>query len=103
MNERHIEQVMQIEKEAQQLLDAARQEAARLPVEAEREAQQLIEKTRSEAQAQAKQMIADAGAQDEAGRVLSAVDQKIRQTEQTAEKNLDRAVEYVLERLLGKA
>lgn len=103
MNEKHIEQVMQIEKEAQQLLDTARQEAARLPVEAERETQQLIERTRTEAQAQAKEMIADAGAQDEAARVLSSVDQKIRQTERTAAKNLDRAVEYVLDRLLGKA
>ena len=103
MNEKRIEQVMQIEHQAQQILDLAKQEAARLPVQAEREASEMVERTRAEAQAAARQVIAAAAVQDETARLLAESDKKIRDSEEVAERNLNRAVEYVLDRVVGKA
>jgi vacuolar-type H+-ATPase subunit H len=103
MNEKRIEQVMQIEKQAQQLLDSAKQEAAHLPVQAERDAQKIVERTRAEAQAAAQKIIARAAAQDETAKIQADADKKIRDSEDVAKKNLGRAVEYVLDTVLGKA
>jgi len=103
MNEKRIQQVMDIEKEAQRILDAARRDAANLPLEAEREAQEIADRTRADARAQAKKILVQAGAQDESERILAAVDQKIRASEDSAKKNQERAVSFVLDKVLGKA
>ena len=50
MNEKQIQQVLKIEKEAQEIQEAAMKEVQQLPVSAEQEAQALIEKARAEAQ-----------------------------------------------------
>lgn len=49
MNEKRVQQVLVIEKQAKEILDAAQREAERLPSLAEQEAQALIEKTRTKA------------------------------------------------------
>ncbi len=103
MNEKRIEQVMQIENQAQQMLDAAKQDAARLPVEAEREAREIIERARAEAQAAAQQMIAQAADQGATAKILADAEKKIRDSEGVAKRNFDRAVGYVLDKMLGKA
>ena len=103
MNEKRIEQVMQIEGQAEQILDSAKRAAASLPVQAEREASEQIERTRAEARAAAQQMIAGASGQDETARILAESDKRIRISEDSAEANLDRAVRYVVDKVLGKA
>ncbi len=102
MNEKRIEQVMQIEGRAQEILDSAKQEAARLPLEAEREAQDIMLQVRTEAKAAAAQMVAGAAAEDEKTRILADAEKRIHESEQLAEKNLDKAVKYVLARVLGR-
>jgi len=102
MNERNIQQVLNIEKEAQEIHDAAMKEAQQLPVIAEQEAQGLIEKAKAEAEQEAREMLSKVQADEEGARILSEVEEKNRQFETVAVSNLDRAVEYVLERVIGK-
>jgi vacuolar-type H+-ATPase subunit H len=103
MNEKRIEQVLEIEKKAQGILDAATRDAEQLPAQAETEAREIIERARSEAQAEAQELLAKAQAQEETAAILSKAEQKNREIEQQATKNLDKSVAYILERVIGKA
>jgi vacuolar-type H+-ATPase subunit H len=102
VNEKQIQQVIEIEKRAQELHDAAVKEAQQLPVIAEQEAQGLIEKAKAEAEQEAREMLSKVQADEEGTRILSEVEEKSGQFETVAVSNLDRAVEYVLERVIGK-
>jgi len=103
VNEKHIQQVLDIEKQAQEIHDAAVKEAQQLPVTAEQEAQALIEKARTEAQQQAREMVAGLKADEEGARILAEAEEKNKQFEAQATSNFDRAVNYVLERVIGRA
>jgi cell division septum initiation protein DivIVA len=103
MNEKHIQQVLEIEKKAQEIHEAALKEAQQLPVTAEQEAQALIEKAKSGAQQQAREIVSKVQADEESARILSEAEEKNRQFEALAISNLDRAVAYVLERVIGRA
>ncbi len=103
MNEKRIEQVLEIEKQAQEILDAATRDAEQLPARAEQEAGEMIERARSEAQEEAHAMLAKAEAQEETASILSKADEKNREIEKRATQHLDKAVAYVLERVIGKA
>ena len=103
MNEKHIQQVIAIEKEAQQIHEAAMKEAQQLPVTAEQEAQALIEKARTEAQQQAREMVSAVQGDQEGTRILSEVEEKNKQSETLATSNFDRAVDFVLDRVIGRS
>jgi len=103
MNENRIQQVLDIEKQAQEIHDAAVRDAQQLPIVAEQEAQSLLGKARADAHDEARQLVANAQAEDEVARILAQADEKNRQIETLAMKNFDRAVAYVLERLAGRA
>jgi vacuolar-type H+-ATPase subunit H len=102
MNEKRIEQILGIEKQAQEIIDAATREAEQLPAKAEQEAQKLIEKSRASAQAEARQLLNKAKAEDDAAGIVSKAEEKNRAVEKSAMTNLDKAVAYVLERVIGK-
>jgi vacuolar-type H+-ATPase subunit H len=102
MDQRRIQQVLDIEKQAEEIHEAALKEAQQLPVLAEQEAQALIEKARAEAQQQAREMVSGVKADEESARILSEVEGKNKQFEALAMKNLDAAVNYVLERVIGR-
>ena len=103
MNENHIQQVVEIEKQAQEIHESAMKEAQQLPVIAEQEAQALIEKARAEAQQKAREMVSEVKTDEESARILSEVEEKNKQFEALATSNFDRAVSYVLERVVGRA
>ncbi len=103
MNEKHIQQVLEIEKRAQEIHEAAMKEAQQLPVIAEQEAQALMEKAKAEAQQNAREMVSGVKAEEESARILSEVEEKNKQFEALATSNFDRAVSYVLERVVGRA
>ncbi len=103
MNEKHIQQVLEIEKQAQEIHDAAIKEAQQLPVTAEQEAQALIEKARADAQQNAREMVSEVQADEESARILSKIEEKNKKFEALAKSNFDRAVTYVLNRVIGKA
>lgn len=104
MNEKHIQQVLEIEKQAQEIHEAAVKEAQQLPIQAEQEAQALIAKAKAEAHEEARQMLAGLQPGDVAGQGAApdAVTGNS-EFEVSAKQNFDKAVAFVLERVIGKA
>jgi vacuolar-type H+-ATPase subunit H len=102
MDDKRIQQVLKIEKQAQEIHDAAVKEAQQLPSIAEQEAQALIEKSKADAQQKAREMVSKVQADDESARILAEVEEKNKQFEAQAMSNFDRAVNYVLERVIGR-
>jgi cell division septum initiation protein DivIVA len=101
MSEKSIQQVLEIEKQAQAIHEAAVREAQLLPVQAEQEAQALIEKAKADAQAEAQRLVAQAQADEQTSRITSDGEAKNKQTDAVAKKNFDRAVNYILDRVVG--
>lgn len=103
MNEKHIQQVLEIEKQAQEIQEKARHEAQDIPAKAEQEAQALIAKAKAEAHEEARKMIAAVQPADTSAQTTadgSIVDGEF---EASAKKNFDKAVAFVLDRVLGRA
>ena len=103
MDDKHIQQVLKIEKQAQEIHEAAVKEAQQLPLIAEQESQALIEKAKADAQQKAREMVSKAQADDESARILSEAEEKNKQLEERSRDNFDRAVTYVLERVICRA
>ena len=103
MNNKYIQQVLEIEKQSQEIQEKAQREAQELPRLAEQEAQALIEKAKAEAQEEARKIVAEAQGQDTANDIVADVERKNSEIEAKANANLDKAVAYVLERVIGRA
>ena len=103
MNEKHIQQVLEIEKQAQGIQEKAKREAQEIPVKAEQEAQVLIAKAKSEAQEEARKMIAGVQADDTSGQAASDLASRNSEFEAKAKANFGKAVAFVLERVIGRA
>ncbi len=102
MSEKRIQQVLEIEKQALEIREAAVKEADQLPGQAERDAQALLEKSRTDAEEEARQIIAKAKASEEGSQILAEAEGKAREIEETAKGNFDKAVTFVVTRVLGK-
>ncbi|MBI1794023.1 MAG: hypothetical protein HYR70_07510 [Chloroflexi bacterium] len=102
MDEKRIQEVLKIEKQAQEIYDAALREADQLPVAASQEAQALLDKTRAEAEAEARRLVANAEAKEECARILIEAEEKTNRTRGLAMSHLERAVGYVLDRVAGR-
>jgi V/A-type H+-transporting ATPase subunit G/H len=103
MSENRIQQVLEIEKQAQQMHDTALAEAQQLPVQAEKEAQAILEKARAEAEEEARKILSRAQADEETRRILVQAEEKNRQLEALAMSNFGRAVAFILDRVTGRA
>ena len=103
MNEKNIQQVLEIEKQAADMQEKAKREAQEIPVKAEQEAQALIAKAKADAQEEARKMIANAQSDDSSGGVAADMASKNSEFETLAKKNFDKAVAFVLERVIGRA
>lgn len=103
MNEKHIQQVLEIEKQAQEIQEKAKREAQEIPVKAEQEAQAMIAKAVAGAHEEARKLIASAQSQDVSDELTAEVASKNSELESTARKNFDKAVAFVLERVIGRA
>jgi len=102
MNDERIQQVIAIEKEAQQIQDAAVRDSEQLLMLANQEVDKIIEQAQKEARLAAQQLVAEAQAKEESTRILNEVEEKIKQAQNLSGKNFDRAVTYVLDRVIGK-
>jgi vacuolar-type H+-ATPase subunit H len=103
MNEKNIQQVLEIEKQAQEMQEKAKREAQEIPVKAEQEAQALIAKAIADAHEEARKMVAAAQAQDASDGLAADMASKNSEFEAAAKKNFDKAVAFVLERVIGRA
>jgi len=102
MNEK-IKQVLEIEKQAQEIQEKAMREAQEIPVKAEQEVQAMISRAKTEAEQEARAIIAAAQSADETQGVSKKASEMSAKFETLAKKNFDQAVAYVLERVIGKA
>ena len=98
----HIQQVLEIEKKAAEMQEKAKREAQEIPVKAEQEAQATIAKAIADAQEEARKMIAAAQSAD-AGDAAADIASQNTEFEANAKKNFDKAVAFVLDRVIGKA
>jgi hypothetical protein len=101
MNENRIQQVLEIEKQAQEIHEMALRDAQQLPISADLESQEIVEKARADAQQEARQLVDKAEAKEETARILADAEAKNRQVEALAMSNFDRAVNYILDRVIG--
>jgi vacuolar-type H+-ATPase subunit H len=102
MDEKRIEQVLEIENQAKGVHESALREAEQLIVQAQKDAQALIEKTKSEAEQEAKRVISYAQKGDEPEKILAEAEKVAREMEGVAMVHFDRAVSYVLNRVIEK-
>ena len=103
MNDKHIQQVLEIEKQAQEVQEKAKRESQEIPVKAEQDAQVLLAKARSDAQEEARKMIAGVQTDDASGQMTTEFASKNTEIEAKAKANFDKAVAFVLERVIGRA
>jgi cell division septum initiation protein DivIVA len=103
MDEKHIQQVLEIEKQAQEVQEKARREAQEIPAKAEQDAQALIAKVMADAHEEARKMIAAAQPKDASNSVGEDGASVNSEFEASAKKNFDKAVAFVLERVIGRA
>ena len=97
-----IQQVAELEKQAQAINDEAGRQAEQLLVQAEQEARAALERNRAETQAEARLLVSQASVEAEGERVLASAEESNRKSEALAMSNFDRAVAYVLDRVVGK-
>jgi len=99
---KNIEQVIEIEKQAQAVSQAAIKDAEKLPAQAQEEAQALLDRARSEAENEARHILENAKADEETARIISEAQEQANQTKTLAEQHLDEAVRFVIDRVSGK-
>jgi vacuolar-type H+-ATPase subunit H len=103
MEEKHIQQVLEIEKQAREIHEEAVREAQQLPIQAEQEAQALIAKANADAHEEARKMLTDLPSSDISSQITADGASKNSEFEASAKKNFDKAVAFVLERVIGRA
>lgn len=103
MNEKRIEQVLDIEKQAQEILNVAMREAEQLPARAEQEAQAMIAQAKADAEAEARKIVEAGESEDRAKGIVEGMTKTSSDAEAKAKANFEKAVAYVLERVIGKA
>jgi V/A-type H+-transporting ATPase subunit G/H len=102
LNEERIQQIVKIEQQVQAIHDSARSEAEKLPLQAEQEVQALVLKARKEAEEEARRLLSEARAEEEVARILKQAEEDALGLENKAMGHLDRAVNYVLARVVGR-
>lgn len=98
-NGKRIQQILEIERQAQAIHEAATREAEQLLLQAEREAQALIEAARANAQTEARQLLENAQAHEECAHILNQAEEASHRMEVLALSHFDHAVGYVLDRV----
>jgi vacuolar-type H+-ATPase subunit H len=98
----HIQEVLEIERQAQSVHTAAVKDAEKLSIVAQQEAQILLENARSEAEEEARRLIENARSQEEVERILAHAREKANQTKSLAMGHFNRAVGYVLDKIAGR-
>jgi vacuolar-type H+-ATPase subunit H len=102
MDKKTIQQMLEIDQQAQTIHENALKEAAQLLVQAEKEAPDFIEKARQQAELEAKEILARSQSTDETARIMADTQASTQKMENLAQTNFDKAVAYVLARVVGR-
>ena len=103
MNEKRIREVIEVEQRALELLAQGNREADQIPIQAEAQAAAILEDARAAAHAEARRMIEEAQARDDSAGIISRAQDEMSHVGALADKNLEKAVAYVLDRVLGRS
>lgn len=103
MSQDIIQRILTIEQNAAQLYDDAQQQAVDIVAEAETEATALRTQRLEEAHQHARQIEADGAAQaaSERARIIAQAETEVQRLEALAARNHERAVNFVLSRIIG--
>lgn len=99
---KNIAQVIEIEKQAQAVSEAAVRDAEKLPAQAQAEAQALLDRARNAAESESKRLLENAGAGQEAAQILSEAQKQADQKKALAEQHMEQAVQFVIKQVCGK-
>ena len=102
MNEKRIQEVVKIEKQADEILAKAVSEADRIPLLAEQETKALIENGRSQAEKEAKVLLESSLSNDETNKILREAESTSEHNATLAKRNSERATTYVISRVVGR-
>jgi V/A-type H+-transporting ATPase subunit G/H len=102
MDEKRIDQVLEIENQAKGVHESALREAERMIIQAEKDAHDLIEKAKLEAEQEAKRIVSYAQKEDEHNKILADAEKDAREMDGVAMIHFDRAVSYVLNRVIER-
>jgi vacuolar-type H+-ATPase subunit H len=104
LSEEIIRQILDIERQAQDIHDEAQREAARIVEQAQRDADLSRRRAEEEAREEARGLLDEArrGAQQEGERILSRKREELRRIEEQAHSHMDEAIRYVLDGVAGR-
>ncbi len=102
MNEKRIQEVIEIEKKADEIFNKAVAEAERMPQQAEQEVKTLIESSRLQAEKEAQTLLANAQTKDESDKILSQAQETTQKNATLAKHNFERSTTYVISRVVGR-
>jgi vacuolar-type H+-ATPase subunit H len=101
-NEAFIQKVLEIEQQADKIHEKAVHEAELLPVRADQDSQGIIDKARIDAQNEAAQLVDQAKVQRQSAEILADAEKNIQHIETLASSNSNRAIAYVVARVIGR-
>jgi vacuolar-type H+-ATPase subunit H len=102
VNDKRIQDVIEIENQADEIYQKAVAESQRIPQEAEQEAKKLLSDAKAAAELQVQDLIKKAEAKQESDDILAKAEEAIHHNDALAKRNFDRAVSYVIARILGR-
>ena len=100
MNKRKVQQILQIEASAQDIHNTAQQEAKKLVLDAQTEVDKLHEQMHLDVKHETEKILDQAMATERRARILNQSKTDGEKKEILAEKNFDKAVQFVLEQIV---
>jgi protocatechuate 3,4-dioxygenase beta subunit len=97
-----VKQLREIEEKAQELYESTVHEAKMLPITAEEDARALQTQLYQETEAEAKRILAEAQDDSDNQKLLQQAEEDAARKENLAMNHFDRAVNYILHRVVGR-
>lgn len=103
MNEERIKQILEVEEQAQSLYEVATKQAETLPEQAEQAVQVLLDETRQKAELDSARLTEEIINPKIIKDIVHQYAQRTTQRDALAEVNMPKAIDYVVQVLLGKS
>ena len=100
--EETVNQLREIEEKAQALYESTVQEAKMLPIDAEEDARVLKSQLHQETEAEAQRILSEAKDDSDSKKILQQAEEDAVRKETVAMNQFDRAVNYILHRIVGR-
>ncbi len=101
MNEERLRQILKVEEQAQSLYETAAKKAESLPEQAEHAVQALLDETRQKAERDGERLTEEIINPKIIEDIVNQYAQRTTQRDALAEVNMSKAIDYVIQTLLG--